>query len=469
MTAGVTLATNNNSNATFDQATIDALRADLRGTLLLPGDAGYDEARQIWNGMIQRYPGMIVRCAGVADVVAAVRLAKAHDLVVAVKGGGHNIAGNAVCEGGLMIDLSSMRGVHVDPGARTARAEGGATWGDFDAETQVFGLATTGGLISATGVAGLTLGGGIGWLMGSYGLACDNLISLDVVTADGERVTASADHNPELFWGLKGGGGNFGVVTSFEFRLFPVAALFAGMLLHPLDGATEALAHFHDFIQDAPDQVGALAGFVTAPDGNRVLALILVYNGPLEDGARVLQPLREFGPPVLDTLAPTPYREIQTLFDAGAPPGLRNYWKSSFLRSLPADAMEILVERMGKAPSAHCKMFIECIGGEVTRVARDATAFDHRHSPFNLLILGGWELASDDEENIAWTRETWQQMQPHATESVYVNYLNEERDEGSDRIKAAYGAEKFARLAALKRKYDPGNLFRMNQNVRPAG
>jgi len=468
MTAAIAIATNNNSNAIFDQLTVDALRAELRGTLLVAADAGYDEARQVWNGMIDRRPGMIVRCAGVADVIAAVKLAKAHDLVVAVKGGGHNIAGNAVCEGGLMIDLSNMRGVHVDPQARTARAQGGATWGDFDAETQVFGLATTGGLISGTGVGGLTLGGGIGWLMGSHGLACDNLLSADVVTADGERVTASAEQNPELFWGLKGGGGNFGVVTSFEFRLFPVAPLFAGMVLHPLDRATEALGHFRDFILDSPDELGAAAGFLTAPDGNLVLALILVYNGPLEEGKRVVQPLREFGPPVVDTLAPMPYRIIQTLLDAGSPPGGRNYWKSSFLAELSDDAMEVLVERIKIAPSPHCKLFVECFGGEVTRIPRDATAFDHRHSPFNLLILGGWEQTSEDRKNIAWARETWQQMQPHATESVYVNYLNAVGDEGSDRIESAYGAEKYARLAALKAKYDPGNLFRMNQNVRPA-
>ena len=467
--SSIEIATNKDSSAAIEQETIDALKADLRGCLLLPADQGYDEARRIWNGMIDRRPALIVRCAGVADVIAAVKLAKAHDLVVAVKGGGHNIAGNAVCQDGLMIDLSTMRSVYVDRQARIARAEGGATWGDFDAETQAFGLATTGGLISSTGVAGLTLGGGIGWLMGSYGLACDNLVSLDVVTADGERVTASAEHNPELFWGLKGGGGNFGVVTSFEFRLFPVAPLFAGMLLYPLERAAEALAHFHAFFQDAPDQIGAMAGFVTAPDGNQVFALILVYNGPVEDGERVFQPLREFGPPVLDNLAPMPYRVIQTLFDDGAPSGLRNYWKSSFLEDLPRDGIETLVERFQKAPSPHCKMFVEFIGGEATRIARDETAFDHRHSAFNLLILGGWELASADEENIAWTRETWKTVQPFASKAVYVNYLNAEADEGSERIKAAYGPEKFARLAVLKAEYDPDNLFRMNQNIRPAG
>jgi FAD/FMN-containing dehydrogenase len=466
--SSIQVAANQNSKATIDAEQIEALRTDLRGGLLLPDDADYEQARQIWNGMIDRRPAMIVQCAGVSDVMAAVRLANAHDLVVAVKGGGHNVAGNAVCTDGLMIDLSCMRSVYVDAEARTARAEGGATWGDFDAATQAFGLATTGGLISTTGVAGLTLGGGIGWLMGSYGLACDNLLSLDVVTANGELVKASAESNPELFWGLRGGGGNFGVVTSFEFRLFPVGPLFGGMLLHPLERAVEALEHFHAFVQDAPDEVGALSGLVTAPDGAPVLALVLVYNGPVEDGERVIEPLRQFGPPIFDNLAATPYRVLQTMFDAGSPPGLRNYWKSSFLNEAPRDALAIMVERFEKAPSPHCKMFIECIGGEAGRIAREDTVFDHRQSPFNLLILGGWEDESGDQENIAWTRETWNVMQPYASEGVYVNYLNEEADEGSARVEAAYGPQKLARLSALKSRYDPGNLFRMNQNVRPA-
>jgi hypothetical protein len=466
--SGVQIATNNDSRATIDRGTIDALRNRLRGALLLPADAGYEEARQIWNGMIDRRPGMIVRCAGDADVITAVNLAGAHDLLVSVKGGGHNVAGNAVCADGLMIDLSDMRSVHVDPQARTARAAGGATWGDFDAETQAFGLATTGGLISATGVAGLTLGGGIGWLMGSYGLACDNVLSFDVVTADGERVTASAERNPELFWGLKGGGGNFGVVTSFEFSLHPVGPeLFAGMLLYPLESTIEVLSHFQEFLHGAPDQAGTVAGFVHTPEGDPVFALVLVYNGPVEEGERVFQPLRGFGSPILDSLAATPYRVLQTLFDAGAPSGLRNYWKSSFLKSLPLDAMETLAECFRSAPSPHCKMFIECIGGEVRRIDRNATAFNHRDSPLNLLILGGWERASDDNECIAWTRSTWEAMQPFASEGVYVNYLNQKADEGGDRIKAAYGPEKYARLAALKTRYDPKNLFRLNQNIQP--
>jgi FAD/FMN-containing dehydrogenase len=365
-----------------------------------------------------------------------------------------------------MIDLSPMRSVRVDPEARTARADGGATWADFDAATQAFGLATTGGLISSTGVAGLTLGGGIGWLMGSYGLACDNLLSLDLVTAEGELITASAREHPELFWGLKGGGGNFGIATSFEFRLHPVGPLLAGVLFHPLARAREALIHFRDFLKDAPDELGALAGLVTSPAGEPVAALALVYNGPLEEGARVVQPLRDFGSPTQDTMGAMPYRAVQTLLDAGSPSGRRNYWKSSFLNDLPDAAIETLIERFAEARSPYCKLLIECLGGAVARVDRADTAFDHRHLPFNLLVLGAWEEPAADDDNIAWVRATWAAMQPHAAEGVYMNYL--EAEGGIDRLQAAYGSENYRRLAALKASYDPENRFRVNQNVRPA-
>ena len=463
----IQVARKDGQGTVVERATIEHLRGELRGELLLPGDAGYEEARKIWNGMIDRRPAIIARCRGVADVIAAVKLAKDHDLLVAVRGGGHNVAGNAVCDHGLMIDLSPMRSVTVDPGARRARAEGGATWGDFDAETQAFGLATTGGLISLTGVAGLTLGGGIGWLTGSYGLACDNLLSLDVVTAEGTLVKASAEQNPDLFWGLKGGGGNFGIVTSFEFKLYPVGELFAGILFHPLDRAPEALGHFRDFLRDAPAQLGALAALTTTPDGHRVLALVMVYNGPIEEAERVVQPLRAFGPPVQDTLGPKPYRAIQTLFDAGAPHGLRYYWKSSFLDALPASAIESLVESYGKVTSPNSKIFVEFLGGAMGQVGRADTVFDHRDSRFNLLTIGAWEDSATDDAHIAWTRATWHALQPHASAGVYMNYLGQEDDEGADRVRDAYGPGKLERLAKLKGKYDPTNLFRMNQNIRP--
>ncbi len=456
--------------ATVGLAAVEALEQDLRGTILLPTAEGYDQARRIWNGMIDRRPAVIVRCAGAADVVSAVNFGRDHDLLIAVRGGGHNVAGNAVCDGGLMIDLSGMRDVHAEPGLRRARAGGGATWGDFDAETQQFGLATTGGVISDTGVAGLTLGGGIGWLTPSYGLACDNLVSVDIVTAQGRRVKASEDDNADLFWGLKGGGGNFGIATSFEFQLHPVGPLlFAGMALYPLESAQEVLVHFCEFMVQSPDELGGMAAFTTTPDGQPVLALVGVYNGDTSDGEAAFRPLRNYRQPLHDTFAPTPYRKIQTLFDAGAPPGRRYYWKSSFLESLPEDAIAAVIEQARTRPSADSKIFLEFLGGTFSRVPKEAAVFDHRDSPFNLLIIGGWQDKDQDEINRAWARDTWQAMQPFASEGVYVNYLGTEDDEGSNRIPAAYGPGKYEKLLALKKKYDPANHFRMNQNIRPDG
>lgn len=466
--AHIAIAALDGGEALVDEAALEALRSELRGLALRPGEPGYDEARTLYNAMIDKKPAVILRCAGVADVMEGVKFAAAHGLLLSVRGGGHNVAGNAVCDGGLMLDLSAMNSVRVDPKAKRAYAEGGATWRDFDAETQAFGLGSTGGLISATGVAGLTLGGGIGWLQGKHGLACDNVISFDMVTATGELVTASDEENPDLYWGLRGGGGNFGVVVSFQFALHEIGPFLAGMLLYPLAKAKESMAAFRDFLAHTPDELGALAGLVTAPDGAAVLALVFVYNGDLDEGARVLQPMREFGPPMMDTLGPMPYRQVQTLFDEGAPPGLRNYWKSSFLERLPDEAIETLVERRASMPSPNSKLFVECFGGAMARIGRDETAFAHRDVPHNLLILGAWEKAEDDEANITWARETWKALQPYASRGVYVNYLGQEADEGAERVRASYGQAKYDRLVALKTKYDPGNLFRMNQNVRPA-
>ena len=452
----------------IDAGMVETFHDGLRGSLLLPSSAQYEQARRIWNGMIDRRPAMIAHCLGTADVVDAVKFAKAHDLLVAVKGGGHNVAGNAVCDGGLMIDLSGMRGVHVAPNTRRARAAGGATWGDFDAETQNFGLATTGGLISDTGVAGLTLGGGIGWLSPSYGLACDNLASVDLVTAEGCVITASAEENGDLFWGLKGGGGNFGVVTSFEFDVHPVGPLvFSGMLLYGLEDALEVLNHLVSFKANASDELGALAAFTSTPDGTPVLAVVAMYNGSISNGQTALAPLRSFSQPLLDTFGPIPYRRLQTLFDAGAPPGLRYYWKSSFLDRLPQTAIEAVIEQIKSRPGPGCKVFLEFLGGAMARVARDAAVFDHRDSPYNLLVIGAGEQPTEDAAVRAWTRQTWHAMQPYASEGVYVNYLGTEDDEGGDRLAAAYGPGKFDKLVALKRKFDPENLFRLNQNIRP--
>lgn len=447
--------------------TIDAFKTSLRGALLCPGDSGYDDARRIWNAMIDRRPAFIVRCAGVADVMQAVQFARTHDLLVAVRGGGHNVAGNAVCDDGLMIDLSPMKSVHVDPAARTARAEGGATWGDFDHETQAFGLATTGGVISSTGVAGLTLGGGIGWLMGSYGLSCDNLLSVDLVTAEGKLVKASASEHPDLFWGVRGGGGNFGVATSFEFRLHPVSQLLGGLAIHALEHAREVLQFYRDFTCTAPPELVCNAGLFTSPEGAPVVALMVGYNGSPEAGERVLQPLRSFGSPLVVDINVRPYTVQQRMFDEGFPAGQQNYWKSSFVQDFSDDAIDTLIERFAAVPSPTSAMIIEHISGAVSQVGEDDTAFSHRQSPYNLLIVGIWPDPKDNDAHRHWVRETWDAMQPFAAGSVYVNYLGQTADEGADRIKEAYSAAKYERLLQLKKQYDPTNLFRLNQNINP--
>lgn len=466
---GFNIARKDDQPILVPSADIDELSAILNGRILLPGNEGYDDARRIWNGMIDRRPAIIARCADTDDVSRVVAFARDRDLLVSVRGGGHNVSGNAVCQDGVVIDLSPMRDVVVDADARTARVKGGATWGDFDFAAQEFGLASTGGFISTTGVAGLTLGGGIGWLMGSYGLACDNLLSVELVTADGRKIRASQDENPELFWGLKGGGGNFGVATEFEFRLHSVGpSLLAGMLVHPLEQAGEALNHFRQFIQTAPNALGALGALVTPPDAGPVLALVPVYNGPLDEAERVVQPLREVVPPADDTLAPMRYVDIQTMFDDGAPAGQRYYFKSSVLERLTEDAVDVLVDCYSNSPSPMSKIFVECFGGAMRDVDREQTAFIHRNSPFNLLIIAAWEDPGADEENISWARDTWQAMQPYASQGVYMNYLGQSVDEGAERLRAAYGTDNFNRLARLKARYDPGNLFRMNQNIPPA-
>ena len=344
------------------------MKTSLRGELLRAGDAAYDEARKVWNGMIDKRPGLIARCTGVADVISAVDFARTHQLLVSVRGGGHNIPGNAVCDGGLMIDLACMRSVRVDPKRRTARAEGGVTWGELDHETQAFGLATTGGSVSDTGIAGLTLGGGLGWLAGKCGLSCDNLLSADVVTADGTLLVASATEHADLFWGLRGGGGNFGIVTSFEYQLHPVGPLLAGMVLHPFTKAKEALAYYRDFAKAIPDEVNTMGGLLTSPDGDLMAVIAVCYNGSLDAGERVLRPLREFGPPVADQIRPMAYREVQTQLDAAAVRGRRYYFKSSFMRSISDDAIDALIDRFANVPSPHTLVFFQQLGNAANRV-----------------------------------------------------------------------------------------------------
>jgi FAD/FMN-containing dehydrogenase len=467
--ANIEIAATTGRTVVLNADVIEQFRTGLRGGHLLRGDDGYDAARKIYNAMIEHRPAIIARCAGAADVVAAVNFAQNNGLLVSVRGGGHNVSGNAVCDGGLMIDLSPMKSVRVDSQGKMVRAEAGVTWGEFDRETQAFGLATTGGLVSTTGIAGLTLGGGLGWLMGKYGLACDNLISVDVVTADGRLLTASKSQNEDLFWGLRGGGGNFGIATSFEFRLHPVGPMLGGILIHRLDKAAEVLRFYDDFTHTSPDELGTFVGFVTSPEGERVMAIFVSYNGAVEEGQRILKPLREFGPPLADMIGPMSYVQIQRMMDEGFPGGRQNYWKSNFLKALDPQAINMIVEHVAKAPSPHSAVAIEQFSGAVNRVGINDTAFNHRNARYNLLIVGIWTDPAAKAENVKWVRDLWDAMAPYSSGGVYVNYLGQEADEGTERVKSAYGPEKYARLVAIKEKYDPTNLFRLNQNIRPSG
>jgi FAD/FMN-containing dehydrogenase len=438
----------------------------LRWQVIRPADPGYDTARTLFNAMIDRRPALIARCMGIADVIAAVRFARDHGLRVAVRGGGHNVAGTAQCDGGLVIDLSAMRAVRVDPARRTARAEGGATWRDFDHETQAFGLATTGGTISTTGIAGLTLGGGFGHLSRRHGLACDNLISADVVLADGSFVTASEAEHPDLFWALRGGGGNFGVVTAFEYRLHPVGPAMGGMVIHPVERAAEAFRFYREFQRDAPDVLVILPALLTAPDGAKVAALIAGYTGPVEDGEAALAPLRRFGPPVADTIQPMPYTAVQRMLDSAFPPGHHHYWKSGYMRELSDGALETMVAQFLEAPSPLSAALLEPVGGAAARVAPDATAYAHRNGQPSFLIVARWADPAEAEREIAWARAYWAAMQPYVEQAAYPNYL-EAGAEGAERVRAAYGGN-YERLTRVKAAYDPTNFFRGNQNIPPA-
>jgi len=464
----VTIRGSSLTDSVLPESLIEDLKASLRGPLLCPGEAGYDDARQVWNGMIDKRPALIACCYGVADVISSVNFARKHELLVAVRGGGHNVAGNAVCDGGLMIDLSGMRSIRVDPAQRTARAEPGATWGEFDRETQAFGLATPGGQISTTGVAGLTLGGGWGHLARRYGLVSDNLISADLVTADGEFLTVSKTQHPDLFWGLRGGGGNFGIVTSFEYRLYPVGPVLAGVVAYPMERATDALRLFRDLTTEAPDELASDIVLITMPDGTPVVGIVVCYTGPSENGERLLKPLKTFSPLLMDSIGTMTYTSAQKPVDAVYPNGLQNYLKSSFLGQISDDAIDTIVRYCAKRPSPMCHGLIEHqLGGAVSRIGNDDTAFNHRNLEYSFMSIGQCADASEAEACVRWAREFWEAMQPYSIGGVYVNYLGRESDEGADRIKAAYGPEKYQKLVALKTKYDPTNMFRLNQNVRP--
>ena len=448
---------------------------DFMGTTLRPSDPGYDEARQVFNGMVDRRPELIMQCESTSDVVSALAVARTAGLTVSVYGGGHSVTGSAVVDGGLCLDMRGLDQVVVDPAARTARVGGGARWGAVDAATQEHGLAVTGGRVSTTGVAGLALGSGSGWLERCYGFTCDNLLSAEVVTADGRVVTASAEENPDLFWGLRGGGGNFGIVTEFTFTLHPVGPiLLGGMLMYPASMAGELLRFWRDFMLTAPDEVGSGLAFITAPPldfvpepvrGRPVVGLVLCYSGDPSAGQEVLAPMLEFGPPAINLVQPMPYVAIQQLLDAPNPKGMRNYWSADFLESLPDDAIDTLVTHATSAVSPMTQVLLAAGGGAIARVPDDATAFGQRSAPWNVHYLTMWADPADDDANIQFTREISTVMKPWATGRVYLNYIG---DEGPGRVEAAFGPEKFARLQKLKRTWDPQNLFRHNQNIEPA-
>ncbi len=455
--------------------TIDAFRGTIRGTVLTADSPAYNEVRKIWNAMIDKRPALIVRCAGAADVIRAVRFAGEHKLLVAVRGAGHSIAGNALCDGGFMIDLSPMKSVRVDPKAMTARVEPGVTLGDMDRETQTFGLATPVGINSTTGIAGLTLGGGFGWLSRKYGLSIDNLVSADVVTAAGDLVKASESDNPDLFWGIRGGGGNFGVVTSFEFRLHKVGPeVLAGLIIHPLDGAKDVLRFYRDFIKKTPPEFVCWFVLRLAPPlpflpaewhGKGILALAVCYSGDVKEGERVAKPLRDFGKPIADIIGPMPFVAWQTILDPLLTPGMRNYWKSHDFHDVSDGLIDALIAHARKIPDPQTEIAFAQLGEGVTKVPKDATAYTHRDAAFVMNVHGRWDNPANDAKCIAWARELFQAATPFATGGVYVNFLTQEEQ---GRVKLAYGSN-YDRLVKLKLKYDPNNLFRINQNILPLG
>jgi hypothetical protein len=449
----------------FPTETWKELKNSLTGALLLPESENYDESRAIWNGMIDRKPACIVKCANVNDVVAAVNFGREHQLLIAIKGGGHNAAGFAMCDDGIVIDLSNMKAIEVDPKTKTAIAQAGVLWGEFDAATQQHGLAVTGGAVTTTGIAGLTLGGGVGWLMGKYGATCDNLLSAEIVTSEGKILKASPDENPDLFWALRGGGGNFGIVTSFEYQLHTVGTIIGGMVLHPMEKIEEMLRFFRTFTQNAPDELTAYAFTMTSPEGMQMAGIALCYCGDdLKEGEKLIAPLREFGPPLADLIEPMPYLQQQSMLDAAAPHGQYSYWKANQLTSLSDEAIEVFKTQAPSVTSPRTMVLIEHHHGAINKVASDATAFRQRSSPYDFIIISLWDQPEESEIHIKWTRDFFEAMKPFFSAGVYVNTLF--NDEGMDRVRAAYG-DNYDRLREIKRKYDPSNLFRWNNNIVP--
>jgi FAD/FMN-containing dehydrogenase len=451
-------------SSVFDDAAVQELRKGLGGEVILPSDASYNQARTVWNADIDQRPSLIVRCAGVSDVLKAVHFARERDLLASVRGGGHNIGGLALRDGAMMINLSPMRAVIVEPGRRVAHAQGGATYADLDRETQAFGLATTGGAVSSTGIAGLTLGGGMGWLMGKYGLACDNLRAADVVTADGRLITTSASENEDLFWALRGGGGNFGVVTRFEYALHPVTTMVAGLLVYPLDRARDLLRVYRDLTMSAPDELIAHVILAEMPGMPGPVALALVsYLGSPEDAARAIAPLRAVGAPLVDTVQSMRYIDLQQMLDSGQPGGFRRYWKSLFALSLSDELIDAFIACYGERPGSLSWMAIENVHGAATRIPVEDTAFARRANHYSVSLLGCWSEPSETEAQLRWTRSGAAALMPHGAGGGYMNYMT--ADEGQDRVMATFGPN-YSRLIEVKKKYDPTNFFRINHNIR---
>ncbi len=457
-----------------DQATVEEFEASLRGELIQPDDDGYDAARKVWNGLIDRRPGLIAQASGVADVIAAVNFASKNDQLVAVRGGGHSWPGHSVCDDGLMIDLSLMRSVRVDLESQTVRAQGGALWGDVDHETQAFGLATPGGVVSETGIGGLTLGGGSQcWLIRKFGSTVDNLVSADVVTADGSYVTASATENDDLFWAIRGGGGNFGVVTSFEYKLHPVGPLvLAGPAFYSWDRAKEITQFYLEYVKDLPDELTTMLFYWNAPPapflpesihGKRVAMIAVCYAGAAEDGEQVVKPLRELGPEV-DMVGPMPYTMLNSMLDEIVPKGILSYSKSDYFDGFSEAAIDEMIAWAERKPAPLALTHLNHFGGAVSQVSNDATAFAHRDAPFAFSQDSFWEDPDESEANIKWVQDFWQVMRAHSPKGAYVNFM---ADEGEDRVKESYG-DNYDRLVELKNKYDPNNLFKLNQNIRPS-
>ena len=458
-----TVALRRRSGAAVDTAAIQVFKQGFSGHVLAPGDHGYDSARRIWNASIDKHPGLIARCLQAADVVRAVTFSRANDLLVAVKGGGHNVAGRAVVDDGIVIDLSAMNAVSVDPELGVVHVQAGALLGDVDRETYPYGLAVPAGVVSKTGIAGLTLGGGVGWLVRKYGLTCDNLLSCEVVTAEGEISTADAKTNADLFWALRGGGGNFGVVTSFVFQACPVSTVLGGLVVYARDQAAAVLRHYRDFMASAPEELTAYAGLISMPDGRPAVAVLACYCGGLIEGERILKPLRAFGSPIADMISPMPFPMMQKLADEASPDNIYNYWRSTFLKDLSDEVIDLVIEHANRAQSPLTSVLIQLFSGAMSRVDNAATAFAQRHAGYNVGIETKWIDPAESDKHIAWTRELARALKPYSSNAYLLNFLG---DEGQESVREAFGSN-YSRLVDVKTKYDPTNFFSLNQNIEP--